>query len=101
MIRCEVVDSGLVLEMKIVGEGDIAHAVALQEQIASVTTIGRNVVVNLDGLTCLDGAGVQILIALKTFIVRNGGVFRVLGHSESALRAIETAGAADILGLRN
>ncbi len=100
MTLCEVRESGGALEVTIHGAADVANARALRDELASLVPPGRDVVVVLDDVERLDGAGVQLLVALKAFVERGDGTFVVSATTAVPAKALETAGAATALASR-
>jgi len=99
MVTCEVGDSGASVAVKITGAADVGSAHALYEELTVLVTPGRDVTIELDAVDCLDGAGVQLLIALKAFVERSGGTFRVAASAEVPLQALRLAEASALFGL--
>ena len=101
MARVEVTshDAGAAIEIAIAGSADIAAAALLRERLLAVLTPERDVVVRLDALDRLDGAGVQLLLAAHALVTRAGRSFHVSAPGDVARRAIETAGATALLAL--
>ena len=97
MVQCDVSESGTAVELRISGDVDVANVLALQEQVASVIAIGRDLIVDLDAVTRLDGAGVQLLVSLLTFVTRNGGAMSVVANADVPKHALEMAGAMPVL----
>jgi anti-anti-sigma factor len=102
MARVEVTSRELraAVEITIAGSADVATAAILKERLLVALASDRDVVVRLDGIERLDGAGVQLLLAAHALITRAGRSFAVPTLSDPALRALETAGATVLLAPR-
>ena len=98
-LRVEVVDSGSALELTIHGPATVAVANALQERLMeALLGADKDVVVNVDTVEKLDGAGLQLLFAIKASVERRGSSFALVASEGAALRAIQLAGADALLG---
>src|SRR5262249_25396811 len=97
MITCHVALAGSTLEVKIVGDADVANVRALYELLGGVPLSGGAVVVDLDGVERLDGAGVQLLLAFKSYVERSGASMSVVARTDAATRALALSGANEIL----
>ncbi len=96
--QLEVTDTGEgPLGVVIRGTVDIAAVAALRQELLDAMTPHRNVVVFVDQVEKLDGAGVQLLFAAKRFTERRERTFTLVVGDGSARRAIETAGAGNEL----
>lgn len=100
MVRCELSESGDKVELSIHGVADVANAASLKEQLSSIDCAGRDVVVVLDGLERLDGAGVQLLVALKAYVGRSAANLTIVAAAEAPRSALEIAGALEVLAVR-
>jgi anti-anti-sigma factor len=89
--------AGTTLELTVSGFVDIASAATFKERLVAALTPACDVVVKLDALDKLDGAGLQLLLAAKAHVERAGHSFVIGSLGEVAQRAIETAGAAPLL----
>ena len=98
MERCEVREADGTLQVTIRGAADVASARAIQEELASAVVPGRSVTVVLDEVERLDGAGLQLLFALKALVERGAGRFQVSVKAEGPAKALEAAGAMTALG---
>jgi anti-anti-sigma factor len=99
MVTSEVSASGASVAVKISGAADVGGAHALHEELGALVVTGRDMTIDLDGVECLDGAGVQLLVALKAFVERSGGSFHVATTAEVPLQALRTAAASALFGL--
>lgn len=95
----ETADSGAVLELTLKGAADIAAARELRDELVAAIVTGRDVVVNLDALDRIDGAGLQLLLAAKASVERGGHACSVVAEGGAARRAIELAGAQELFGI--
>ena len=97
MVTCEVEDSGSAIELRLTGDAVMATAAMLHERLLGAVVAGRDVNVDVDGLDRLDGAGVQLLIALKTLVERGGASMTVRATADVPRAAIENAAAGPSL----
>lgn len=96
-VEVEAREVGATLEITIRGAADIAAASYLRERLLAVLASDRDVVVRLDAVERLDGAGVQILLSAKSFVEHGGRTLVVTTAGEVALRAMESAGVLALL----
>ena len=75
----------------------MASAAALRERLLGTVVAGRDVIVDIEGLERLDGAGVQLLIALRSFVVRGGASLSIRATADASRAAIENAAAGPLL----
>lgn len=87
---CALERQGNTLYLK--GPLTILTAASLRTQLLETET-GWNLL-NLSGVTALDWAGTQILIALKRSARESGSEFAMAEHSESVLRIFNLMGLA-------
>jgi anti-anti-sigma regulatory factor len=100
-LRCDVlVRDGAEGELRLAlrGAADIAAAQLLREQLLAVLSPERDVVLDLEELEKLDGAGAQLVFAVKAFVERAGRKFSLVAGSGAPRRALEDAGALVALG---
>lgn len=95
----ETADNGSVLDLTLTGAADIAAARELRDELVAAIVTGRDVVVHVDALDRLDGAGLQLLLAAKASVERNGHAYSVVAEGGAARRAIELAGAEALFGV--
>jgi anti-anti-sigma regulatory factor len=98
--QVEVRDSGdgpVAMVMR--GSADVAAAGSVRQAMVLAMTPGSDIVVHVDELSRLDGAGLQLLFAAKRQTERHGRTFTlIVGDGDGpARRAIETAGAHELL----
>ncbi|MDB4942181.1 MAG: hypothetical protein JWP97_1715 [Labilithrix sp.] len=98
MVKCDSARTpeGLVLTIR--GHADLSHVVTLREQLLAAHVPGCPVVVSLEDVDTLDGAGIQLLLAYRATVGRDGGTFRLVADAEVAGRALALAAAAGALG---
>lgn len=97
--RCEVeaIDSGSSVEIVLRGAADVAGASALQARLREVLPKDKDFTLRLDELTRVDGAGLQLMVAVKASVAGSGRTCRVVVGEGAALRAVEAAGAQALL----
>ena len=71
---------------------DVSSVTAVQNELATVLATARNVAVDLSAVERVDGAGLQLLVALKTYVEQAGGVFRLQASSSAVAQAVDVAG---------
>jgi len=81
------------------GALDVASARAIQEELLRALLPALDVVVNLDRVERLDGAGVQLLLAAKTFVERKGHAFALSALGAAAKRSLESCGVASLFAV--
>lgn len=91
-------DNNLVA-LKIRGALNVAVAEKLRVALLKALTPGASATLDLDEVDRLDTAGVQLLLAARTWVERHGGGFRLCSVSEVARRALSAAGAAESMAL--
>ncbi len=99
MGRCNVdtiVTDGIV-EIHLNGSADVAAARELQEALLQALPPEGDIAVRLEGIQRLDGAGLQLLLAVKAWAARSGRRLFLRGPSDVALRALQTSGAMSLL----
>ncbi len=96
-IEIEPYDNGPTLTLTVGGCLDIASATELRDLLLSLLTPPRDVLVDLGAVERMDGAGLQILLAAKAHVERDGKSFAVGTPSEVAARAIAVSGADTLL----
>ncbi len=97
--RCEVdaIDLGPSVEIVLRGAADVASASALQARLREVLPKDKNFTLRLGELTRVDGAGLQLFVAVKASVAGSGRTCTVVVGEGAALRAVETAGAQALL----
>jgi anti-anti-sigma regulatory factor len=97
--RCEVeaIDSGGSVEVILRGAADVASASALQARLREVLPKHKNFTLRLDELSRVDGAGLQLFVAVKASVAGSGRTCTVVLGQGAALRAVETVGAQALL----
>lgn len=97
--RCEVsaTDTESNVQLSFRGCADVAAARALHAKLVAILPRGRNVVLDVAALERLDGAGLQLLLAVKAVVEGDGMRCTVLPGEGPVRRAIEVAGAGDWL----
>ena len=97
-IRVDVSDAGSgPVRLVIRGTADVAAATELRDRLLAAIPVDRDVVLAIDELEKLDGAGVQILFAAKKLMERQHRTFTVVLGDGPARHALETAGAREQL----
>jgi anti-sigma B factor antagonist len=81
------------------GELTIYRAAELQQQLlAALQHGGGSLEVDLSGVTELDTAGLQLLIALKKSAQEAGGQLSLAGHSAAVIEVFELCNVAALFG---
>lgn len=81
------------------GELTIYRAAELQQQLqAALQHGGGSLEVDLSGVTELDTAGLQLLIALKKSAQEAGGQLSLTGHSAAVIEVFELCNVAALFG---
>ena len=71
------------------GEVNIEHYRELLQSLDRVVSEGHfKIALDLSGVTCLDGTGVELLNSISNYLARHGGSLRLVGTSESVRRAL-------------
>lgn len=83
------------------GEVDSSNCASLQEVLASLGRpgAGRDVHVDLAGVSFMDSSGLRALIVGQRLITEAGGSFRVMAVSDSLRRLLDITGLAGPFGL--
>lgn len=97
--RCEVevIDSEASVEIVLRGAADVASASALHAKLREVLPKERDFTLRLDELTRVDGAGLQLFVAVKASTAGSGKTCTVVVGEGAAFRAAYTAGAQALL----
>lgn len=88
MIACEAKDSGETLEITISGVLDIGNAKELKERLRAAFVPRRPVMLNLDAVERLDGAGLQLVLAFKRHVEERGGRFDLVAQTDVPREAL-------------
>lgn len=86
------------IAMKLEGEITIYHASELKEQMSEWLEHPREIEMDLSGVSEIDSAGLQLLIAAKQEAGRRGGSLHLLFHSQVVLEAIELCNLSGYFG---
>ncbi len=86
------VESSSSVELALPNPLDVSNVTAVQNELATVLATARNVAVDLSAVERVDGAGLQLLVALKTYVEQAGGVFRLQAPSSAVTQAVDAAG---------
>jgi anti-sigma B factor antagonist len=95
-VEVESRDAGSVQEISLRGAADLSTVAALKEQLLAALAPARDVVLRLDALDRLDGAGVQLLLATRVLVERAGHSFVLRAPGSVALRAMDTMGVTSL-----
>ena len=77
--------------VKLVGEATVHEATLVWETLCQATKERQDLALDLSGLTAVDTAGAQLLLAVR----RSGAVARVHSCPESVRRFLESIGVED------
>jgi anti-anti-sigma factor len=86
------------LELFVEGMADLAAIQELHRELLAVLLADRPIVVHLDAVERLDGAGLQLLMAAKAQVEARGQSFKVAGASDSVRSTLQRVGAGVLLG---
>lgn len=93
MATCEAIETESAIELKVRGEMSVASVATLKDEILTWLGTRPTIVLDLDDVEALDGAGVQLIVALKKCLEASGSVLRVIASAEIPAGALELAGA--------
>ena len=79
------------------GELTIYHAAQLAKDLLAKVADGSPLTLDLDGVTEIDSAGVQVLLVTRREVLARGGTFRFLRPSRAVQDVIETLALSDRL----
>lgn len=85
------------MEIVLRGAADVASASALQAKLREVLPKDKAFTLRLDELTRVDGAGLQLFVAVKASADGSGKTCKVVVGEGAAQRAAYTAGAQALL----
>jgi anti-sigma B factor antagonist len=84
--------------VEVCGDMDLQSAPWLRDELLRVVRRhGPWIVLDLDGVTFLDCAGINVLLATRRRALLEGGGMRVVRPSARALRLISLVGLRDVL----
>ena len=97
--RCviEVVGDGAELEVSVAGMLDVSAAKGAHARFVELVATPRTTVVDLTALERIDGAGLQLLVALRTLLEARGATLVLRGATEAVRRSFAHAAAGDML----
>jgi anti-anti-sigma factor len=84
--------------LSIDGEMTIYRAAELRESLSAALAAGGDLELNLSGVTEMDSAGVQLLMAAKKTARDSQHEVRLVGHSPAVLEVFETLDLAGLFG---
>ena len=96
MATCEAIETGTAVELRVHGEMNVATVARLKDEILIWLGTKPTIVLDLNELEALDGAGVQLIVALKKCVEAGGAVLSVLATAEIPAGALELAGASGL-----
>jgi anti-anti-sigma regulatory factor len=71
---------------------------ALKQDLQAALNEGRDILISIDEVDEFDGAGVQLLLAAKTFSERQNRSVRLAGSKAAVASALITMGLGSMLG---
>jgi anti-sigma B factor antagonist len=86
------------IAMKLEGEMTIYHACELKEQMSEWLEQPQEIEMDLSGVSEIDSAGLQLLIAAKQASQAKGRSLHLLFHSQAVLDAIELCNLSGFFG---
>ena len=99
LITLSVVTTGMTARVTTTGEVDSGSAPRLQAELDALLDSGTvEVVVDLDGVSFLDSAGLCVLAGTHRRAARTGARLRVLASSRAVIRPLQITGLWDLLG---
>jgi anti-sigma B factor antagonist len=100
LISLSVVTTDTTARVRAAGEVDSTSAVQLHAELDAQLDAGvRELVVDLDGVTFLDSAGLCTLAAIHRRAVAEGVALRVLASHRAVIRPLQITGLWDLLGV--
>lgn len=97
-LQVEVRDDGGVVHVRPVGELDLASTDLLRGPLQDVQATGAPVVLELDGLTFIDSAGVGVIVQAWETARRTARPFRCTPGRPAVQRTLQVAGLDRLLG---
>jgi anti-sigma B factor antagonist len=100
IVRLSVSSSDAVVRITAVGEVDSSSAPLLRTELDTVLDGGQleELVVDLDGVTFLDSAGLSVLAGAHRRATAAGVRLRVLASGRAVIRPLQITGLWDLLG---
>ncbi len=89
---------GAKLQVRLGGELDIYAAATMREYLNTAMAKHHEIELNLEDVSDLDGAGLQILIAAKAEALRLGAQFNLTSHSVAVLKTLQTCRLSSFFG---
>jgi anti-anti-sigma factor len=83
--------------VEICGELDLHESARFEEQVSATLTDVATIELDASGLTFIDSAGLQALLAARDGARERGIDFRFTAVSEQVARVVEVAGLHDLL----
>jgi anti-sigma B factor antagonist len=77
--------------VKLVGDIDLEHCVCVRRLLLAGVSRGKDLLVDLSGVTYLDSSGIASLVEAMQVAVRNGTVLKLFSASAQAMRVFELA----------
>ena len=100
IVRFDVSSAGSVVRITAVGEVDSSSAPLLRTELETALDGGqlRELVVDLDGVTFLDSAGLSVLAGAHRRAAAREVRLRVLASGRAVIRPLQITGLWDLLG---
>lgn len=99
IVRFAVSSADSVVRVTAVGEVDSSSAPLLRSELESALDGGpRELVVDLDGVTFLDSAGLSVLAGAHRTASERGVSLRVLASGRAVIRPLQITGLWELLG---
>ena len=96
MATCEAIETDSAVDLRVSGTMNVAGVAKLKEEVLTWVGSKPSVVLDLDQVDALDGAGVQFLVALKKSIENRGAQLRIVANAEIPAAALALAGASGL-----
>ena len=100
LVTIDVAGSGSTVRLTVTGEVDSSSAPALRTALDDALARGaRELVVDLDGVTFLDSAGLCVLASTHRRSVEQGFGLRVLASTRAVMRPLQITGLWELLAV--
>lgn len=81
--------------LRLAGELTIYHAAELQCALLPLAAEARTLTLDLSGVSDVDSAGIQLLVATRRTLAGNGAALRLHARSDAVGEALALVGMAD------
>lgn len=97
MLRVELTRNGSEVRVAVTGELDISTVQTLRDALISQRVPGRQILLDLSGLSFMDSTGLQALLEADAAARADGHLLSITSLSRSARRVLEVSGTLDRL----